>query len=57
MHETTHRRARLAANGNHPTTVSHRDRHVGHAVVRVEALHGAFEQRDELSFAGPQFAS
>ena len=48
--------ARSASHGNHVPAVAHRDRHVRHAMMRLEAAHLAFENSNQLFLRRPQLA-
>jgi hypothetical protein len=56
VHDPAGDRASAATNGNDEPAVAHRHRHVGHAMLRIEALHHAFENSNQLALRGAELA-
>ena len=57
VNQSTNRAAPFPAHRNHVPAIAHRDRHVGHTLVRLEPVHHPLEQCHELPFRIAQLAA
>ncbi len=56
VHDAARRHLTAAPHGDHVPPVAHRHRGVGHAMMRLEALHLAFENANERAVGGAKLA-